>query len=79
MFFKFFYSPVSTDHLKHATAEIQVSHERLFINVYWKTLTFCNCYAKSCYISYYVLKYCIYVFRIFLFECFHRSPQACYS
>ena len=43
MFFKNFHLAVSKDHLKHATAKIQVSHETMIINDYWKTLTFYNC------------------------------------
>ena len=56
-YFKNFQLPVSTDHLKHATAKIQVSHETIVINDYWKTLTFYNCYAKSCLINNLVSKY----------------------
>ena len=59
MFFKIFHLPVSTDYLKHATAKIEVSHETIVINDYWKTLTFYKSSAKSCYINYYVLKYYI--------------------
>ena len=33
-FFKNFHSPVSTDHLKHATVKIKVSHETIEINDY---------------------------------------------
>ena len=78
-FFQLFHSLVSIDHLKHVTAKIQVSHETRVINDYWKTLTFYNCLAKSCYINNYILKYSIYVFPNFSFDGFHRSPQACYS
>ena len=78
-FFKKFHSLVSRDHLKHATAKIQVCHKTIVISDYWKTLTFCNCLAKSCYINNYVLKHSIYDFPNFSFNGFHRSPQACYS
>ena len=77
--FNYFYSGVSRDHLKHATAKIQVFYETLFINDYWKTLTSLKCIAKSCNINNYVLKYHIYVFSTFSFASFHRLPQACYS
>ena len=43
IFFQIFHSPVSTDHLKHARANIKVSHETIIINDYWKTITFYNC------------------------------------
>ena len=77
MIFQIFHSTAFTDHLKHATAKIEVSYEAIVINDYWKTLTFCNCLAKSCYINNYILKYSIYVFRNFSFHGFQRSPQAC--
>ena len=79
MIFQIFHSTAFTDHLKHATAKIEVSYEAIVINDYWKTLTFCNCLAKSCYINNHVLKYSIYDFPNFSFDGFHRSPQACYS